>query len=84
MAALEPVRSNVSAHAISQALATNRVLRNTYLLLGMTLAFSSVVTYVAVATGNGSSEMRSLNTLTPEIGIPDGGSVLWVFALPDK
>ena len=40
--------------------------------------------YVAVATGNGSSEMRSLNTLTPEIGIPDGGSVLWVFALPDK
>src|SRR5215469_11302472 len=40
--------------------------------------------YVAVATGNGSSQMRSLNTLTPEIGIPDGGSVLWVFALPDK
>ena len=35
-------------------------------------------------TGNGSSQMRSLNTLTPEIGIPDGGSVLWVFALPDK
>ena len=40
--------------------------------------------YVAVATGNGSSQMRSLNTLTPEIGIPDGGSVLWVFALPDN
>ena len=40
--------------------------------------------YVAVATGNGSSQMRSLNTLTPEISVPDGGSVLWVFALPDK
>jgi alcohol dehydrogenase (cytochrome c) len=40
--------------------------------------------YVAVATGNGSSMMRSLGTLAPEIGTPDGGSVLWVFALPDK
>jgi alcohol dehydrogenase (cytochrome c) len=40
--------------------------------------------YVAVASGNGSSQMKSLATLTPEIGSPDGGSVLWVFALPDK
>ena len=40
--------------------------------------------YVAVAVGNGSSEMRSLATLTPEIAIPDGGSMLWVFALPDS
>jgi len=40
--------------------------------------------YVAVAVGNGSSEMRSLATLTPEIAIPDGGSALWVFALPDS
>jgi len=40
--------------------------------------------YVAVVTGNGSSQMRSLNTLTPEVAIPDGGSVLWVFALPEK
>ena len=40
--------------------------------------------YVAIATGNGSSQMRSLGTLTPEIGTPDGGSVLWVFALPDR
>ena len=38
--------------------------------------------YVAIATGNGSSQARSLATLTPEIGTPDGGSVLWVFALP--
>jgi alcohol dehydrogenase (cytochrome c) len=39
--------------------------------------------YVAVAVGNGSSEMRSLATLTPEIANPDSGSSLWVFALPD-
>lgn len=38
--------------------------------------------YVAVAVGNGSSQLRSLNSLTPEIRNPDGGSVLWVFALP--
>ncbi len=39
--------------------------------------------YVAVAVGNGSSEARSLATLTPEIKNPDGGSALWVFALPN-
>jgi alcohol dehydrogenase (cytochrome c) len=39
--------------------------------------------YVAVAVGNGSSEARSLSTLTPEIRNPDGGSALWVFALPN-
>jgi alcohol dehydrogenase (cytochrome c) len=40
--------------------------------------------YVAVAVGNGSSQARSLGTLTPEIVNPDGGSTLWVFALPDS
>ncbi|HME26941.1 MAG TPA: PQQ-binding-like beta-propeller repeat protein [Acetobacteraceae bacterium] len=39
--------------------------------------------YVAVSVGNGSSHAKSLATLTPEITAPDGGSVLWVFALPD-
>jgi alcohol dehydrogenase (cytochrome c) len=39
--------------------------------------------YVAVVAGNGSSHARSLATLTPEIRNPDGGSVLWVFALPN-
>ncbi len=39
--------------------------------------------YVAVSVGNGSSHARSLATLTPEIRNPDGGSSLWVFALPD-
>jgi len=38
--------------------------------------------YVAVAVGSGSSESKALATLTPEIRNPDGGSVLWVFALP--
>ena len=40
--------------------------------------------YVAVSVGNGSSQAKSLATLTPELTAPDGGSVLWVFALPDK
>jgi alcohol dehydrogenase (cytochrome c) len=40
--------------------------------------------YVAVSVGNGSSHAKSLATLTPELVAPDGGSVLWVFALPDK
>jgi alcohol dehydrogenase (cytochrome c) len=39
--------------------------------------------YVAVAVGNGSSQARSLATLTPELRNPDGGSALWVFALGD-
>jgi alcohol dehydrogenase (cytochrome c) len=39
--------------------------------------------YIAVATGNGSSLARALATLTPELVNPDGGSALWVFALPD-
>jgi alcohol dehydrogenase (cytochrome c) len=40
--------------------------------------------YVAVSVGNGSSQAKALATLTPELTVPDGGSVLWVFALPDK
>jgi alcohol dehydrogenase (cytochrome c) len=39
--------------------------------------------YIAVATGTGSGLLRSLGTLTPEIKNPDGGSTLWVFALPN-
>jgi alcohol dehydrogenase (cytochrome c) len=40
--------------------------------------------YVAVATGNGSGLVRSLGTLVPEVKSPDGGSMLLVFALPEK
>jgi alcohol dehydrogenase (cytochrome c) len=40
--------------------------------------------YVAIAVGNGSAQLRSLNTLTPDIKNPDGGSMLWVFALPNQ
>jgi alcohol dehydrogenase (cytochrome c) len=39
--------------------------------------------YVAIAVGSGSSHSKALATLTPEIQNPDGGSVLWVFALPN-
>jgi len=40
--------------------------------------------YVAVAVGNGSSQARSLATLTPELRVPAAGSALWVFALPEN
>jgi alcohol dehydrogenase (cytochrome c) len=40
--------------------------------------------YVAVAAGSGSGLARSLGTLVPEMRNPDGGSTLWVFALPEK
>jgi alcohol dehydrogenase (cytochrome c) len=40
--------------------------------------------YVAVATGNGSGLGTSLSTLAPETRNPDGGSTLWVFALPER
>jgi alcohol dehydrogenase (cytochrome c) len=40
--------------------------------------------YVAVSVGNGSGQGLELASLTPEIALPDGGSVLWVFALPDQ
>jgi alcohol dehydrogenase (cytochrome c) len=40
--------------------------------------------YVAVSVGNGSSQVTSLATLTPEIRNPDGSSTLWVFALPEN
>ena len=40
--------------------------------------------YVAVTVGNGSTQAKALATLTPELATPDGGSVLWVFTLPDK
>ncbi|NJN52208.1 MAG: Bax inhibitor-1/YccA family protein [Gammaproteobacteria bacterium] len=44
MATLKPVVGTTSG-----GIEVNRVLRNTYLLLGMTLAFSSAVTFVAMA-----------------------------------
>jgi alcohol dehydrogenase (cytochrome c) len=40
--------------------------------------------YVAVSAGSGSGLARSLGTLVPEMHNPDGGSTLWVFALPEK
>ncbi len=46
MAEIRPLRG-----AIARPIEINRVLRNTYLLLALTLAFSSIVTYVAIAAG---------------------------------
>ncbi|HTJ59484.1 MAG TPA: PQQ-binding-like beta-propeller repeat protein [Devosiaceae bacterium] len=40
--------------------------------------------YVAVSVGNGSSQTTSLATLAPQIAVPQTGSSLWVFALPDS
>jgi alcohol dehydrogenase (cytochrome c) len=40
--------------------------------------------YIAVVSGSGSTQARSIGNLTPEIVNPDGGSVLNVYALPEK
>jgi alcohol dehydrogenase (cytochrome c) len=40
--------------------------------------------YIAVATGGISGYTRSMGQLATEIQNPAGGSMLWVFALPDK
>jgi alcohol dehydrogenase (cytochrome c) len=40
--------------------------------------------YVAVATGGGSDILRSMTQLAAEIKYPESGSMLWVFALPDR
>lgn len=46
------VRAHAAAHAApSSELATNKVLRNTYMLLGMTLAFSAATATAAMAIG---------------------------------
>lgn len=47
---MQPYPSNVASSSVStHALATNKVLRSTYLLLGATLAFSAVMAGVAMA-----------------------------------
>ena len=38
--------------------------------------------YVAVAVGNGSGFVRSMQTMAKDVANPDGGSALFVFALP--
>lgn len=43
--------SRTVARPVSGAIEVNKVLRNTYLLLGMTLGFSAIVAYVAMASG---------------------------------
>ncbi|HYM35342.1 MAG TPA: Bax inhibitor-1 family protein, partial [Steroidobacteraceae bacterium] len=47
----------------SSVIATNKVLRNTYLLLGTTLAFSAMTAYLAYA-----AEMRPMNPLLMLVG----------------
>ena len=53
-------KQNVSTFSRSteSALATNKVLRNTYILLSMTFIFSAVMAYVSVVSG-----IRSINPL---------------------
>jgi hypothetical protein len=40
--------------------------------------------YVAVSTGGGSGFLRSVSQLATEIKYPESGSMLWVFALPER
>lgn len=58
-------RNNASIlnRRMESVLATNKVLRNTYLLLAMTLVFSGVMSYVSMAMG-----IRSINPIIFLIG----------------
>lgn len=77
--------SVVSGTRVS-ALTTNKVLRNTYLLLGGTLAFSAVTAYVAMALN---MPFMGLWMLLPYIGLlfavratqESGWGIFWVFML---
>ncbi len=82
---------NYPAHAAStatgsSALATNKVLRNTYLLLGATLLFSAITAGVAMALN---VPFMGLWMLLPYIGLmyavhktqDSAWGVFWVFAL---
>lgn len=59
-------RNNVSTlkHSAESILATNKVLRNTYLLLSMTFIFSAFTAYMSFATG-----ARMLNPLLLIVGM---------------
>jgi modulator of FtsH protease len=71
----------------ASALATNKVLRNTYLLLSATLAFSALVAFIAASTGmpylgpwitlGGYFALLFAVTRTAD----SGWGLLWVFAL---
>lgn len=47
----EPLSTRNAGSVVAQTIATNKVIRNTYLLLSMTLAFSAVMALVALLTG---------------------------------
>lgn len=70
----------------SSALATNKVLRNTYLLLGATLGFSAITAYLSMAMN---VPYMGLWMLLPYVGIlyalhktqNSAWGILWTFAL---
>lgn len=78
--------STVVGTASTSALATNKVLRNTYLLLGATLAFSAVMAGVAMAVN---MPHFGLFTILVYFGLlfavhktqNSGWGILWTFAL---
>ncbi len=49
---MQDIYSTQSTHSLSQA-DTSKVLRNTYMLLGLTLAFSSLTAGISMAAGVG-------------------------------
>ncbi|MFP4244916.1 MAG: Bax inhibitor-1/YccA family protein [Ectothiorhodospira sp.] len=80
--AIQRASSVGTPQAGSRALATNKVIRNTYLLLSMTLAFSAAMAFVALAVG--AQPVHWLVMLAVFIGMPFGIQALRnsVWALP--
>lgn len=78
--------STVTSTSQTSVLATNKVLRNTYLLLGATLAFSAVTAGVAMAIN---LPYMGLWMLLPYVGLlyavqktrNSGWGIVWTFAL---
>ena len=54
----------ILAHRNESALATNKVLRNTYLLLGMTFLFSAFTAFLSFASG-----AKTMNPLLMIVGV---------------
>ncbi len=60
--------NTVTARSTGRVFATNKLIRNTYLLLSMTLAFAAVMAMVALNTG--ARPMHWIVTLAVMIGMP--------------
>ena len=75
---------NISITGAGSSTATGTSNYGVFVNAAVSTGGTGTITLVGTATGNGSGLLKSLGTLATEIKSPDGGSMLWVFALPEK